>query len=81
MYERLEQLCEKQGGQTVWIARGDEVSWNAGDSTAGSLGVQSIWKRLGRLAGRNGKNLLHMQCLYRKLLPGTARWHPASDPQ
>lgn len=70
VYERLEQLCEKQGGQTVWIARGDEVSWNAGDSTAGSLGVQSIWKRLGRQAGRNGKNLLHMQCLYPEAASG-----------
>lgn len=70
VYERLEQLCEKQGGQTVWIARGDEVSWNAGDSTAGSLGVQSIWKRLGRQAGRNRKNLLHMQCLYPEAASG-----------
>ncbi len=70
VYERLEQLCEKQGGQTVWIARGDEVSWNAGDSTAGSLGVQSIWKRLGRQAGRNGKNLLYMQCLYPEAASG-----------
>ncbi len=70
VYERLEQLCEKQGGQTVWIARGDEVSWNAGDSTAGSLGVQSIWKRLGRQAGRNRKNLLHMQCLYPEVASG-----------
>lgn len=70
VYERLEQLCEKQGGQTVWIARGDEVSWNAGNSTAGSLGVQSIWKRLGRQAGRNRKNLLHMQCLYPEAASG-----------
>ena len=70
VYERLEQLCEKQGGQTVWIVRGDEVSWNAGDSTAGSLGVQSIWKRLGRQAGRNRKNLLHMQCLYPEAASG-----------
>ncbi len=70
VYERLEQLCEKQGGQTVWIARGDEVSWNAGDSTAGSLGVQSIWKRLGRQAGRNRKNLLHMRCLYPEAASG-----------
>lgn len=70
VYERLEQLCEKQGGQTVWIARGDEVSWNAGDSTAGSLGVQFIWKRLGRQAGRNRKNLLHMQCLYPEAASG-----------
>ncbi len=70
VYERLEQLCEKQGGQTVWIARGDEVSWNAGDSTAGSLGVQSIRKRLGRQAGRNRKNLLHMQCLYPEAASG-----------
>ena len=70
VYERLEQLCEKQGGQTVWIARGDEVSWNAGDSTAGSLGVQFIWKRLSRQAGRNRKNLLHMQCLYPEAASG-----------
>lgn len=79
VYERLEQLCEKQGGQTVWIARGDEVSWNAGDSTAGSLGVQSIWKRLGRQAGRNRKNLLHMQCLYPEAASGHSPLASSTD--
>ena len=79
VYERLEQLCEKQGGQTVWIARGDEVSWNAGDSTAGSLGVQSIWKCLGRQAGRNRKNLLHMQCLYPEAASGHSPLASSTD--
>ncbi len=77
VYERLEQLCEKQGGQVVWIARGDVVKQNASDSPAGSTGVQAIWERLGRRTGGAGENLLRLQCLYPESVSGHST--PASS--
>ncbi len=30
VYERLQQLCEEQGGEAMWIARGNEINGNTG---------------------------------------------------
>lgn len=67
VYERLQKLCGQQGGETVWIARGDEVNL----SVDGGTDMQWIWRNdLGGVTNRNGQNLLHMQCLYPETASG-----------
>lgn len=56
VYERLAQLCENQGGETVWIARGDEVNLGADG--------WKLWEYLSRVAGRTGADSLRLRCLY-----------------
>ena len=57
VYERLQKLCEQQGGETVWIARGDEVNLDAD--------VRKVWwERLERMTDRNGQSLMRLRCLY-----------------